>query len=75
MEKSSLTEDPEHAHGVPSAPQDRRTCFCIVRDLDPELETDREKDKRDGRDRDEDDVDPAEIIRFHYTPRKRKNRS
>jgi hypothetical protein len=42
------TKHPANAHCVPSAPKDGRTRLCIARDLDAELETDREENKRDG---------------------------
>ena len=36
-----------------------------MRDLDPELETDREEDKRDRRNRHKDDIDSGKVVGFH----------
>ena len=54
------------ARGVLSTQKDGRARLCVVRDFDPEIETDREEDKGDGRDRHKDDVDSGEVVGFHY---------
>ena len=42
------TKYPYDAYSVPSAPKNGRTRLRVASDLDSELETNREEDKRDG---------------------------
>ena len=68
-EEKGRTDQSYDAHGVPSTLKDGRARLCVVRDLDPELEADREEDKRDGRDCHKEDTNPSEVVGFHYERR------